>query len=103
MPFDVSLPPLFKVNGESIDHLFLHCLVAKDLWSMILGLFGVIFVMPKSVVELLASWQDWFGRHRNGHVWMVIPHYLMQCLWWERNSRCIEDKERSMPGLIILL
>ena len=22
---------LFKVNGESVDHLFLHCPVAKDL------------------------------------------------------------------------
>ena len=30
-----------KYNGESVDHLFLHCLVAMDLWSMVLGLFGV--------------------------------------------------------------
>ena len=30
-----------KCNGESVDHLFLHCLVAMDLWSMVLGLFGV--------------------------------------------------------------
>ena len=31
-----------KCNGESVNHLFLHCLVAMDLWSMVLGLFGVI-------------------------------------------------------------
>ena len=31
-----------KCNGESVDHLFLHCPVAIDLWSMVLGLFGVI-------------------------------------------------------------
>uniref|UniRef100_A0A7N2KQL6 Reverse transcriptase zinc-binding domain-containing protein n=1 Tax=Quercus lobata TaxID=97700 RepID=A0A7N2KQL6_QUELO len=30
-----------KSNGESVDHLFLHCPVAMDLWSMVLGLFGV--------------------------------------------------------------
>ena len=30
-----------KCNGESIDHLFLHCPVAMDLWAMVLGLFRV--------------------------------------------------------------
>ena len=61
-----------KCNGELVDHLFLHW-VALDLWSMDLSLFGVIWVMPKSVVELLAFWQGWFVRHRNGHIRMVVP------------------------------
>ena len=43
-----------KCNGKSVDHLLLHCSIALDLWSMILGLFGVHQVMPKSVIELLA-------------------------------------------------
>ena len=30
-----------KCNGESVDHLFLHCPVAMDLWSVVLVLFGV--------------------------------------------------------------
>ena len=47
-----------KCNGELVDHLFLHW-VAMDLWPMDLALFGVIWVMPKSVVELLAFWQGW--------------------------------------------
>jgi hypothetical protein len=25
-----------KASGESIDHLFMHCMVARELWSMIL-------------------------------------------------------------------
>ena len=47
---------MYKCNGESVDHLLLHCSIALDLWSMILGLFGVHWVMPKSVIELLASY-----------------------------------------------
>ena len=43
-----------KCNGESVDHLFLHCYIASDLWSIVLGLFGVHWVMPKSVVELFS-------------------------------------------------
>ena len=47
-----------KCNGEYVDHLFLHCYIASNLWSTILGLFGVGWVMPKSAVELLDCWQS---------------------------------------------
>ena len=43
-----------KSNGESVDHLFLHCLVAMDMRAMVFGLFGVRWVMPQSVMGLLA-------------------------------------------------
>ena len=91
-----------KCNNESIDHLFLHCPIAMDLQSMVLGLFGVSWVMPQSVVELLAllaCQQGRFGRHRNGHIWLIVPRCLMWCLWRERNSRCFEDNERPIPDL----
>ena len=91
-----------KCNSETIDHLFLHCLVAIELWDMVFGLFGVCWVMPMSVVELLACWQGRFGRHRNGYIWIVVSHCLVWCIWKKRNSRCFEDKERSMPDLKLL-
>ena len=88
-----------KCNGESVDHLFLHCLVAMDLWSMVFGLFGVSWVMSQSVVGIQAYWQGRFGRHQNGYIWLIVPHYLLWCLWKERNSRCFEDNERSILDL----
>ena len=36
---------------ESVDHLFLHCQVYQDLWSLILFFFGLCWVMPRSVVD----------------------------------------------------
>ena len=88
-----------KCNGELVDHLFLHCPVAMDLWSMVLGLFGVTWAMPQFVVGLLACWQGRLGRHRNGHIWLIVPHCLIWCLWRERNSRCFENNERCIPNL----
>ena len=44
-----------KKDGESIDHLLLHCHVARELWNMVFNLFGVHWVMPCDVVDLLAS------------------------------------------------
>ena len=85
---------MYKCNGESVDHLFLHCPVATELWAMVLGLFGVNWVMPKFVVEILACWQGQFGHHCNGHIWIVFPHYLM-CV----NCMCFEDNEGSLSNL----
>lgn len=50
-----------KCNGEKVDHLWLRCPIAMELWSMMLGLFAVSWVIPKSVVDLLACWQGRFG------------------------------------------
>ena len=66
-----------KGNGESIEHFFLHCTVAMDLWYIVLGLFGVSWVMPKSVVGLLDSWQGQFVHHQNSRILIIVPHYLM--------------------------
>ena len=85
-----------KCNGESVDHLLLHCSIALDLWSMILGLFGVQWVMPKSVLELLACWLGRCVRNRNSHIWMIIPPCLMWFIWREMNSKSFEDTENSM-------
>ena len=80
-----------KCNGESVDHLLLNCPIGLDLWSMILVLFGLSWVMPKSVFELLACWQGCFGCHRNGHIWR------------ERNSRSFEDIESYLPNLKLFI
>ena len=73
-----------KCNGELVDHLFLHCSVAMDLWAMVFGLFGVSWVVPQSVMGLLACWQDSFGRHRNGYIWLMVPLLIVVPLEGEK-------------------
>ena len=58
-----------KSNGESVDHLFLHCPIAMDLWSMVLGFFGVTWVMPHTILGLLGCWQGSFGK------WLYLVHH----------------------------
>jgi hypothetical protein len=45
-----------KKSREYIEHLLLHCEVVCDLWSYIFTLFGVEWVMPRRVLDLLTSW-----------------------------------------------
>jgi hypothetical protein len=45
----------------SIGHLLLHCTLAQTLWSLVFCLFGISWVMPAQVTELLAGWICDFG------------------------------------------
>ncbi len=91
-----------KQSGESVNHMMLHCSMAWELWSMILGLFGVHWVIPCHVLDLRAGWQGRLSDHRNMVVWKIVPHCLMWCLWRERNARHFEDCERSTSALKLL-
>uniref|UniRef100_A0A2N9IE81 Reverse transcriptase zinc-binding domain-containing protein n=1 Tax=Fagus sylvatica TaxID=28930 RepID=A0A2N9IE81_FAGSY len=88
-----------KEAGESIDHLFLHCYTARELWGLILSMFGVWWVMPRHVVDLLACWNGRTRRCRAASIWGLIPHCLMWVIWRERNARSFEDSEKSIQDL----
>uniref|UniRef100_A0A2N9HQK9 Reverse transcriptase zinc-binding domain-containing protein n=1 Tax=Fagus sylvatica TaxID=28930 RepID=A0A2N9HQK9_FAGSY len=79
-------------DGESVNHLLLHCRVAQELWNMILNMFGVSWVMPRDVVDLLSCWSGNVGKGDAGVIWRVIPHCLMWCLWGERNARTFVEE-----------
>ena len=97
---------LCKSNRETIDHLRIHSPIANKLWSMVFGLFGVHWVMPKTVVDLLPSSsfllfsfffekltcrQGRFAHYRKGVIWMVVPHCLMWNVWREGYNQSFED------------
>jgi len=88
-----------KKKGESIDHLLLHCDTARELWSFMFSLFGVEWVMPQTVLELLTTWGAFFGHGLAKKVWRLVPHCVLWSVWWERNARLFEDVETVMVVL----
>jgi hypothetical protein len=88
-----------KKEEESIDHLLLHCERAQFLWNAFFSHFGLAWVMPRGVADLLHCW--WLvGRSRNAMVWKMVLLCIMWCLWVERNGRFFEDSERSSKDLL---
>ena len=91
-----------KKNGETTDHLLLRCPVSQELWNMVCSLFGVQWVMPCSVMELLACWSNKFNKLRSKELWRIIPHCLMWVIWRVRNTHTFDGNERSIHELKLL-
>jgi hypothetical protein len=72
-----------KSSGESVNHLLLHCYVAQELCTFIFNVFGVSWVMPRGVEDLLACWPGRSGMSESGIIWKAIPHCLIWGLWQE--------------------
>ena len=66
---------LCESDEESVDHLLLHCGVARALWNAFFARFGLYWVMLYSIKELFASWWS-NGRTRSAVVWKMVPLVL---------------------------
>jgi hypothetical protein len=78
---------------------FLHCEVARELWNVIFRLFGVEWVMPRRVIELLDCWRGQLGSRSVLAVWRMSLLCLMWSIWREQNARCFEDREMAVEEL----
>jgi hypothetical protein len=90
---------LCKRDGETVDHLLLHCDVASTLWNHVFSRFGMSWVMPRRVVDLFSCWWK-AGRSRSAAVLKMVPICILWCVWKERNTRCFEDLENSMEIIV---
>ncbi|KAG2729847.1 hypothetical protein I3760_01G267900 [Carya illinoinensis] len=86
---------LCRNNGETVDHLLLHCKFASEIWNLFFNRMGIVWVMPCRAVELLASWRGITGTPQIASLWRMASICICWCIWNERNERLFEDRERS--------
>ena len=62
---------------ETVNHILIHCIVARVLWDIVLGLFGAQWVFPEIVKEVLFSWRGSFvGKKRKKNLEIHSVHFL---------------------------
>ena len=88
-----------QCSEESVDHLLIHCTQVSSLCSLVFFLFGVSWVIPKHMVELLACWKGGFGCYLAADIWWAIPLCLMWTIWREQNLCTFEEKKHSILNL----
>ncbi|KAJ9701144.1 hypothetical protein PVL29_006475 [Vitis rotundifolia] len=90
---------LCKENEESADHILIHYGKTRELWTLLLSNFGVMWVFPASVRNLLLEWKiKGLGKKRCA-VWRMVPICLFWCIWGERNRRTFQEEEMSDTSL----
>jgi hypothetical protein len=62
-----------KKSGKNISHLLMHCLVSWEVWNFIFSIFGIQWVMPCGVLDLLPCWGECCRSVRIRKVWDMIP------------------------------
>ena len=95
----VGVVCMCRCNGESVDHLLIHCSMAGVLWNFVFRSFGIQWVLAKQVVDLLGGWWNMLGNHTS-EIWNLVPLCLMWTLWRECNRRTFEDVEKSASQLL---
>jgi hypothetical protein len=66
---------------------------------MLFKLFGVAWVIPRKVNELLVSWRGQLGNRTSLKMWRLAPLCVMWCLWRDQNAKNFEDHETMMVDL----
>lgn len=94
---------LCKKDRETVEHFLIHCEVTYQLWVFYLSFFGMYWIMPKRVIELVASWRCTSRNKVALRVWRLVPHVIFWTVWRERNNRVFNDKEDTVAGLKILI
>lgn len=83
---------------ETCDHLFLGCVVTRELWHALLSPIGLELIAPRRDDELA----DWWLRSRgmlNAEARPAFDLVLLLtawCVWKERNSRTFNGTTAGM-------
>lgn len=80
-----------RQSGETMKHFLLHMILEFCLLYV-----GIHWVMPRSVVDLLFSWRNWFGKH-SFFIYNLTPMLVMDT--GERNCHPFEDMEALVVQL----
>ena len=72
-------------DEENVNHLLIHCTVARVLWGIVLSLFGAQWVFTETVKEAVLSWKGSFVGKKREKIWRSIPLFIFWTVWKERN------------------
>ncbi|KAF5194128.1 hypothetical protein FRX31_016282 [Thalictrum thalictroides] len=95
---------LCSMMNETISHLFLHCLLALEVWFTITGPRRRVFthiLCSDSVEELLIAWPASLGTEIGRRSWSALPYAVIWVLWKIRNDAIFNSRMSSVDRICV--
>lgn len=86
---------LYKQNDETLDHLLLHCPIARECWEKLLYKLDWHTPMMVDIKSWLQSWVTYFPKSVYSSIWCIAPSAVLWEIWKERNKRIFQGGEES--------
>lgn len=67
-------------DGESIDHILIHCPFTVDIWNAMLQGFNMRWVFPRQVNSLLSGWRTSAFNAKGKRIWGMVPTVVRHLL-----------------------
>jgi len=77
---------LFEGNPETSNHLFIHCVFARDEWRDMCRWMEVVFESPHNVFVLWESWKEVVVNKQIRKGFRLIWHAVVWSLWRVHND-----------------
>ncbi|XP_028062316.1 uncharacterized protein LOC114265699 [Camellia sinensis] len=81
-----SLCCFCKTEEESVLHVLLHCSFVWEVWSSVLAWWGLKWVIPGSVANLLSWWEGGTFLKHEKKIWRSVPLVALWSIWKLRNE-----------------
>ena len=78
-------------NVETMEHILLWCPFIWRLWANMMRWWGMLWVIPGSIQDLLQWWDGHSFKNLSKKLWSVIPVAIFWSVWKLRND-CIFNK-----------
>ncbi|CAL5388149.1 unnamed protein product [Camellia sinensis] len=85
---------------ESTVHLLVHCYYSWRIWSVIVNWWGILWVSPGSIQELLVWWFGQKRQHLGRVIWEALPLAILWTIWIARNDKVFNSKEPNWVDLV---
>lgn len=88
---------------ESINHSLLHCNLTWIVWCKVLDWWGIQWVLPPTIPDLLHWWGNHGFKSLAKLAWECIPLTVLWSLWKMRNEFIFQDQPLNWDEIIELI
>ncbi|CAN1778943.1 Putative ribonuclease H protein At1g65750 [Linum perenne] len=92
---------LCEKDSESVDHIFVHCPFASQVWFRLSSTLSIHGPLPSSFKGLFLMWKDMNCVSRFSDARNILLHGFIWHLWLERNDRIFRDSHHSVQQTFI--